>query len=131
LIVVDASVIANAVGDDAEAGRRHRAVIAGADHVATPDLAYVETVAVLRCRWGAGDLTDARLEAAVADLLDLPLVAFGAASLIGRAIELRAAVSAYDAVYVALAEGLDAELVTADGRLARASGLRCRVRVVE
>ncbi len=38
--------------------------------------------------------------------------------------------SPYDAVYVALAEALEAELVTADQRLAAAPGIRCRVRVI-
>ena len=44
--------------------------------------------------------------------------------------ELRADVSPYYALYVALAEALDAELVTADRRLAAAPGLRCRVRLM-
>ena len=38
--------------------------------------------------------------------------------------------SPYDAVYVALAEALEAELVTADRRLAAAPVIRCRVRLV-
>jgi predicted nucleic acid-binding protein len=45
----------------------------------------------------------------------------------GRVWELRDTVGAYDAQYVALAELLDSALVTADGRLARAAGLRCPV----
>ncbi|MGY1728101.1 type II toxin-antitoxin system VapC family toxin [Geodermatophilus sp. SYSU D01062] len=47
--------------------------------------------------------------------------------LLGRALELRQAVTAYDGVYVALAEVLGAGLVTGDRRLARAPGLRCPV----
>ena len=47
-----------------------------------------------------------------------------------RAWELRANATVYDAVYVALAELLDAPLVTADGKLARAPGIRCDVEVV-
>ena len=48
-----------------------------------------------------------------------------------RAWELRTNLSAYDALYVALAEQLDAPLVTADARLARAPWLRCLVEVLE
>jgi predicted nucleic acid-binding protein len=47
-----------------------------------------------------------------------------------RAYELRANISAYDAAYVALAETLDCELLTADRRLANAPGKRCPVRVL-
>ena len=47
-----------------------------------------------------------------------------------RCWELRDNVTVYDAVYVALAELLDAPLVTADGKLAKAPGIRCRVEVL-
>jgi predicted nucleic acid-binding protein len=52
-------------------------------------------------------------------------------SLWPRAWELRANLSAYDALSVALAEQLDAPLLTADSRLARAPGLRCVVELAE
>jgi predicted nucleic acid-binding protein len=42
---------------------------------------------------------------------------------------MRANVTPYDAVYVALAEALGCELVTADARLAKAAGPRCAIRV--
>ena len=47
-----------------------------------------------------------------------------------RAFELRSNVTPYDACYVALAEALESELVTADRRLANASGPRCTIRVI-
>lgn len=43
--------------------------------------------------------------------------------------ELRPALSAYDTTYVALAEALDATLVTTDQRLAGANGLRAPVEI--
>jgi len=49
------------------------------------------------------------------------------APLLARAWGLRDSVGACDAQYVALAELLEAPLVTADRRLARAPGLRCPV----
>ena len=47
-----------------------------------------------------------------------------------RAYELRANVTAYDATYVALAEGLGCELLTGDRRLANAPGSRCPIRAL-
>lgn len=130
MIVVDASVLANAVGDDDAAGRTARARLAAAGRCAAPDLVDAETVAVLRKRWLAGDLTARRFRAAVDDLLALPLLRFSSGPLMPRAYELRANATPYDAAYVALAEGLACSLVTADARLARAPGVRCAVEVL-
>jgi predicted nucleic acid-binding protein len=130
LIVIDASVVANAVGDDGLAGRTARARIAAASQWSAPDLVDVETVSVLRRRWRAGDLSARRFRSAVADLLALPITRFPTGPLMTRAYELRANVTPYDATYVALAEGLACPLVTADTRLARAPGIRCVVDVL-
>jgi predicted nucleic acid-binding protein len=129
VIVLDASVLANVVGDDGIAGERARARLAGAGLAAVPDLADVETVAVLRKRWVAGALTARRFRSAIEDLLDLPLARYPTGPLMLRAHELREN-TAYDACYVALAEGLRCALVTADRRLARATGAACSVEVL-
>jgi predicted nucleic acid-binding protein len=130
LIVIDASVLANVVGDDGQAGRVARARLAAATEASIPDLGDVETVAVLRKRWLAGDLTARRFRSAVDDLLALPLARVPTGALMIRAYELRANVSAHDAAYVALAEGLSCPLVTADARLARAPGIACEVETI-
>ena len=130
-MVIDASVLANVVGDDSPAGQMARARVAVADQVSAPDLIDVETVAVLRKRWLAGDLTARRFRSAVDDLLALPVDRFPTGPLMIRAYELRANVTAYDATYIALAEGLACTLLTADGRLARAPGINCQVDVLE
>ena len=129
MIVLDASVLANVVGDDSQVGRAARIRLATAGDAAVPDLADVETVAVLRKRWLARDLTDHRFKTAVGDLLALPLIRYPTGPLMGRAYELRANVTAYDATYVALAEGLACTLLTADTRLARTPGISCQVEV--
>lgn len=129
MLVLDASVLANLVADDGADGAEVRALVRS-ERVVLPDLADVETLAVLRKRWIAGDLDDARFSQAVTDLADLPLPRVPARPLLERMGELRANLTAYDAVYVALAEITDAELLTADGRLSRAPGVRCRIRVV-
>jgi len=125
VIVIDASVLANVVGDDESAGllARRRLQVAGA--ASAPDLVDVETVLVLRRRWLKGGLTDERFRAAVDDLLALPITRFPTGPLMSRAFELRADVTAYDACYVALAEALECTLVTSDQRFANASTISC------
>lgn len=130
MIVIDASVLANVVGDDGPAGRAARARLLDAAEASTPDLADVETVAVLRERWLAGDLTDRRFRSAIDDLLALPLARFPTGPLMIRAYELRSNVTAYDASYIALAEGLACTLVTADARLARSPGTNCTIEIL-
>ncbi|MFL5429983.1 MAG: type II toxin-antitoxin system VapC family toxin, partial [Myxococcales bacterium] len=66
----------------------------------------------------------------LADLADLPLQRHPHHDLIPRVWELRSSLTAYDAVYVALAEILDAPLVTRDGKLLRAHGHRARVDLI-
>lgn len=128
MIVLDAAVLANVVADDAEDGVGVRAVLAEEGAASIPDLANIECLAVLRKRWTAGVLTDERFSAAVDDLADLPVDRYPTLALTRRAFELRENVAVYDACYVALAEALGAELITTDGRLARATGCRCPIR---
>lgn len=130
MIVIDASVLANVVGDDGSDGQRARLEFRNAGDVAAPDLADVETVAVLRKRWIAGTVSDQRFAAAVDDLGQLDIDRYPALRFMRRAYELRANVTVYDSAYVALAEALSCELLTADQRLADASGPRCAIRVL-
>ena len=131
MIVIDASVLANVVGDDGNDGQRARLEFRNAADVAAPDLADVETVAVLRKRRIAGTVSDQRFAAAVDDLEQLEIDRYPALRFMRRAYELRANVTVYDAAYVALAETLGCELLTADQRLANASGPRCTIRVLQ
>lgn len=131
MIVIDASVLANVVGDDGTDGQRARLEFRNAGDVAAPDLADIETVAVLRKRWIAGTVSDQRFAAAVDDLGQLDIDRYPALRFMRRAYELRANVTVYDSAYVALAEALSCELLTADQRLANASGPRCAIRVLQ
>ena len=131
MIVIDASVLANVVGDDESDGRRARAELRGVGDIAAPDLVDVETVSVLRKRWLAGTVADERFAAAVDDLAQLDLLErYPTLRFMRRAFELRANVTACDSAYVALAEELDCDLLTADQRLASATGPRCHIRVL-
>ncbi|MEJ5945333.1 type II toxin-antitoxin system VapC family toxin [Pseudokineococcus basanitobsidens] len=95
-----------------------------------PHLADSEVASVLRRHVAAGRLSASHGHAALGTWQRLGLRRHPATPVLARIWELRGAVSAYDATYVALAEALGCALVTADGRLSRAPGLRCPVTVV-
>ncbi|MGH9277968.1 MAG: type II toxin-antitoxin system VapC family toxin [Acidimicrobiales bacterium] len=128
--MVDASVLANVVGDDGADGRRAREEVRGAGDLAAPDLVDVETVAVLRKRWLSGTISERRFAAALDDLESIDVERYPALPLVRRSYDLRANVTPYDAMYVALAEVLGCELVTGDQRLGTAPGPRCVIRVL-
>lgn len=131
MIVVDASVLSNAIADGDADGRRARGRLRAAGELAAPDLVDVETVAVLGKRWLAGAISDRRLVVAIEDLGDLELDRYPTLPLMLRAYELRANVTAYGTAYAALAEVLECELLTGYGRLASTPGARCSIRLLD
>ncbi len=130
MIVIDASVLANVIGDDGADGKRARAELRTAQDLAAPDLVDVETVAVLRKRRLAEAITQRRFASAIGDLENIAIDRYPTLQLMRRAYELRSTVTSYDAAYVALAEVLGCEFLTADARLAKAPGPRCPVRLL-
>jgi predicted nucleic acid-binding protein len=130
VIVVDASVLANALADDGADGTSARDRLARAGELVAPDLIDVQTTAVLRKRWIAGDLSDQRFSEAISDLEDLDLTRYPTLPLMRRAFELRSNVTADDAAYLALAERLTCSLLTADQRRATAPMVACAVEVL-
>jgi len=96
---------------------------------AAPQLLTAESLHVLRKLARRGLLTDEQAEVALRDLLDVPVALIDHPPLARRAWELRHVASAYDALYLALAEQLDVPLVTCDARLAGASGHEVDVEV--
>ncbi len=129
MIVVDASVLAPALADDHSDGDAARTGLRG-HALAAPDLIDLEVASVWRREVMAGQLEARRADLAVADLLALPLQRIPHRQLITRCWELRQNLTPYDAAYVALAELLDAVLVTGDKWLSRSPGLRCQVQVI-
>ncbi len=125
MIVIDASVLATALGDDGDDGDLMRDALAG-EELAAPEIIDLEVVSV----WRRTLTDDRRAALALCDLEDLPLARAPHLPLLPRCWELRHNLTPYDAAYVALAEALGSELVTADRRLARAPGLACRIKVV-
>jgi predicted nucleic acid-binding protein len=126
VIVVDASVVVTGLLVAGSAGDAARELLrSGPLHA--PHLLDVEVASVVR-RWVlSGRLSVEHARMFLLDLRDLPADRHAHEPLLDRVLDLRDAVSAYDAMYVALAELLGARLVTADHRLARAPGIRCSV----
>lgn len=98
-----------------------------AETIHAPHLIDLEVVGVLRRLVLQRVMTAERGEEGLRDFAALPIERYPAMGLIDRIWELRANVTVFDAAYIALAEALDAPLVTTDGRLARAPGHRARV----
>lgn len=102
----------------------------GEEAVVCPHLADSEIVQLLRSQVLRGGLDAAVAGRAIEVWGRLGLERVGVSGLLERIWALRENLSAYDATYVALAETLEAPLVTADGRLGRAPGPRCTITVV-
>ena len=126
MIVVDASVIAAALADDDEDGERARSRLQG-ERLTAPEVLDLEVVSVIRKAFASGALSRRRAGLALADLIDLDLERISHRPMLARIWELHENLTPYDAAYVALAETIDATLVTADRRLSLAPGPRCTI----
>jgi len=125
MVVIDASVQVDALLAAGPARGR-----LASDNLQAPELIDAELLSVLRRLVLAEKLPEGHALQALATADRLGLRRHPSRSLWPRAWELRTNLSAYDALDVALAEQLNAPLLTADARLARAPGLRCPVEVV-
>ena len=125
MIVVDASAFVDALVGEGRAVDR----LTG-EELAAPHLVDAEVGNALRKKVLAGDLSPALGEAAIHDLAALEFLRWEHVELLPRAWELRQNVTIYDGIYVALAELLDAPLVTLDARLAGLRGARATVEVI-
>jgi predicted nucleic acid-binding protein len=129
MLVVDASCLYEVLAATARAEAIRSRLAADPDQAA-PHVIDVEVLSVIRRDLLRGNLDATAADQAVEDLRDWPGERFGHRSLLERAWELRGNVRGWDAVYVGLAEALDATLLTTDSRLSRVPGLRCGVEVV-
>ena len=92
-----------------------------------PHLLDVEVAGAFRRFEREGYVTAARAQEALLDLAELRVSRYPHMPLLDRIWELRFNLSASDSAFAALAEALDADLVTTDLRLARAPGIRARI----
>ena len=130
MIVLDASAALEVLVRTPAAADVEERLFRPGETLHAPHLIDIEVAQVLRRYAAAHQIAPERGRAALDDLADLPLTRYPHGFLVPRVWELRDNLTAYDAVYVALAEALDARLLTRDERLAAAPGHRARVELV-
>src|SRR5215211_7114973 len=130
MIVVDASAVVEVILRAPLNERLTQRLFEARASLHAPHLIDVEVTQVIRRYWLSGEITGERAGEALADFRDLRIHRYPHEPLLSRVWTLRHNLTAYDAVYVALAEALDAPLLTGDGRIAGAPGHGARVEVV-
>ncbi|HKT15463.1 MAG TPA: type II toxin-antitoxin system VapC family toxin [Allosphingosinicella sp.] len=130
MIVVDASVLIEVLVRPKERPQIAERILHPDEQVHVPHLVDVEVAQVMRRFVRSGDITARLGKAILSDLAVFPLHRHGHDYLLPRVWELRENLTAYDAVYVALAELLEVVLLTRDRKLAGASGLRAKIELV-
>lgn len=124
-VVVDASVVVELLtGTDLRLFEREDLRAGWAPHLLDAEVGHA-----LRRRAAGGSLSAPQAQRAIDRLSRLPIRRAPHTALLARAWELRENVTFYGALYVALAERLDAPLLTLDERLAAAPGPRCVIEV--
>ncbi|NYI07617.1 type II toxin-antitoxin system VapC family toxin [Allostreptomyces psammosilenae] len=131
MIVVDASALVLALTDRGPRGDRAREELARDPDWAAPEHVTVEVLQSVRGLFLAGQVTLTEAADVTTRLETLPVQKIGVERLLSRIWELKDNLTPDDAAYVAVAELLNAPLVTADLRLARASGPRCEIRRID
>jgi predicted nucleic acid-binding protein len=130
VIVVDASALLEALLRRSAARAVEDRLFAPRETLHAPHLLDVEVAQVIRRYAAHGDIDGERGRLALADLSDFPLRRYPHAFLLPRIWELRNNLTAYDAAYVALAEALDAPLITRDRRFAAAAWQYAQIELV-
>jgi predicted nucleic acid-binding protein len=130
VIVLDASAAIEWLLQSPAGVKVDQRIFSPAETLHAPYLLDVEVAQVLRRYVRDKMISAQRGQEALEDLADVPLSRYPHDFLIPRIWELRATLTAYDATYVALAEVLDARLLTCDGKIASAPGHYARVELV-
>jgi len=127
---LDASALIEVLLRTPAARAVERFMFAPGETLHAPHLLDVEVAQVIRQYAANGEIAAERGRVALGDLCDLRVQRYPHDFLLRRVWDLRNNLTAYDAVYVALAEALDALLLTRDRRLANAGGHHARVALV-
>jgi predicted nucleic acid-binding protein len=131
VIVVDASALLEFLLQTPLGTRVEVRLFQDRDELHSPHLVDVEVTQGLRRLVRMGEVSADRAAEALTDLAGLDLHRHAHVDFLTRAWKLRDNITAYDAMYVALAEALDAPVVTCDEPLSKAPGHRARVELFE
>ncbi|MBI4728114.1 MAG: type II toxin-antitoxin system VapC family toxin [Acidobacteria bacterium] len=126
-VVFDASVVVDALAVSGKAGDAARRALRDVEVLQAPEVLTAEVVSALRALSLRRELDPGPARAALEAVRSMRKTLYPIDPFLDRIWELRERVTVYDAWTVSLAEHLGSELVTADERLARVAGLRCRV----
>lgn len=130
MIVADASALLELVLGTARAERLGARALAEGETLHAPHLVDVEVAQALRRLVQLKEVGAARAGQALEDFGAIRLERYPHSDLLPRIWELRGSVTAYDASYLALAEALEAPLLTCDARLARSHGHSARIELI-
>ncbi|MGH8285789.1 MAG: type II toxin-antitoxin system VapC family toxin [Steroidobacteraceae bacterium] len=130
MIVIDASALLELLLGTDRAERIGTRALAYRERLHAPHLLDIEITQALRRLVQLKDITPARAEQALDDLAGFILVRYAHRGLLPRIWQLRESLTAYDGAYVALAEALEAPLLTCDAKLGRSHGHAARIELV-
>jgi predicted nucleic acid-binding protein len=129
MIVLDTSAAVDWLLQTPSGLRIEQRIYSHEDTLHSVHLIDVEFVQVLRRLVREGALTPRRAEEAMEDMAALRITRYAPVVLMQRIRQLRQNLTAYDAAYVALAEALQAPLITRDHRIASAPGHSAAIEV--
>ncbi len=130
MIVTDASIVLDLLLNSPAAGRIKSRLFESNETLHAPAILDLEVAQVLRRYAARREISSQRGSAALTLLGQFPIVRYPHEPLLSRVWELRANLTAYDAAYVALAEGLGATFLTRDARAAASPEHRATVEVI-
>lgn len=131
MIVIDASALLELLLATGRAERIGARTLAPDERLHAPHVLDIEMAQALRRMVQLKDITPARANEALDDFGALVVERHSHRELLPRIWQLRESLTAYDGAYVALAEALDAPLLTCDTKLGRSHGHRARIEVVD
>lgn len=130
MIVTDASVILEVLLQTPAASRIEDRILSNRESLHAPHLIDLEVAQVLRRYVSRGEMYADRARMALDIFSKFPITRYSHEPLVQRIWALRSNLTAYDAAYVALAEGLGATVLTRDERLAGAPGNRATIELI-
>ncbi len=131
MIIIDASAVMELLLQTSLGRKVEARALDPGERLHAPHLLDLEVAQVLRRMTQLKEITAGRARQALDDYFALFIERAADRDLLDRVWQLRESVTAYDAAYVALAEALDAPLLTCDAKLARSHGHRARIELVK